>query len=146
MALLVGALLAVFSIAIVAYPFLKSRFRPGSGDPRPGAASAADLGNIYDSIRTLQLEYQLGQVPEHLYREQLRDYRLQAATALRQRMEEQASDPDWLLEQEVLTARAALRADKGGPWPCPNCRSLPGPGLRVCPECGAELGDPSRKT
>ena len=145
MALLVGAVLAVFSIAIVVYPFLRSRFQTRSGDGRPGADSAAELGNIYDSIRTLQLEYQLGQVPDHLYREQLRDYRLRAAAALRQRMKDQASAPDWLLEQEVLTVRAVLRAAEGGPTACPNCGSLPGPGLTVCPECGAELGNPSRK-
>ena len=142
---LVGALVAVFSVAIVAYPFLKSRVRDGSGDGRPGTNSATELGNLYDAIRTLQLEYQVGRVPGNLYREHLREYRLQAATALRRRMEEQASAPEWLLEQEVLAARAVLRATDGGPKPCPNCRSLPGPGMRVCPECGTELGDPSQE-
>lgn len=143
---LVGAVLAVFSIAIVAYPFLKSRLWAGSGDGGPGTDSATELGNIYDAIRTLQLEYQLGQVPDNLYREHLRDYRLQAAATLRRRMEGQASAPEWLLEQEVLAARAVLRAANGGPGPCPNCRSLPGPGLSVCPECGAELGVQSLET
>lgn len=145
MTLLIGAVLAVFSIAIVAYPFLKARLRAGSGDGRPGTDSATELGNIYDAIRTLQLEYQLGQVPDNLHREHLRDYRLQAAAALRQRMKDLASAPDWLLEQEVLAARAVLLATNGGPRPCPSCRSLPGPGLRVCPECGTELGDQSRE-
>ena len=146
MTLLVGAVLAVFSIAVVAYPFLKSRLRAGSGDGRPGTDSATDLANIYDAIRTLQLEYQLGQVPDNLYRGHLRDYRLQAAASLRQRMMERASAPDWLLEQEVQAARAVLRVTNGGPRPCPSCRSLPGPGLRVCPECGTELGYRSRET
>ena len=144
MILLVGAVLAVFSIAIVAYPFLKSRLRAGSADGRPGADSATELGNIYDAIRTLQLEYQLGQVPDNLYREYLRDYRFQAAATLRRGMEDRASAPDWLFEQEVLAARADLRATNRGPRPCPSCRSLPGPGLKVCPECGTELGDQSR--
>ena len=139
---IVGALMAVFSIAVVAYPILKSRLRAGPGDGPPDVDSATDLGNIYDSIRTLQLEYQLGQVPDNLYREYLRGYRLQAAATLRRRMEEEARAPDWLFEQEVLAARAVLRATKGGPRPCPNCRSLTNPGLRVCPECGAELVDP----
>ena len=144
MTLLVGAVLAVFSIAIIAYPFLKSRLRAGSGDGRPSADSATELGNIYDAIRTLQLEHQLGHVTDNLYREHLRDYRLQAAATLRQRMENRAGAPDWLLEQEVLAARTVLRAASGGPMPCPNCRSLPGPGLRVCPECGNELEDQSQ--
>ena len=142
MALVIGALLAVFSIAIIVYPFLRSRLGAGAGNDEPSAESAAELGNTYDRIRTLQLEYQLGQVPEHLYREQLREYRLQAAAALRRQAEEHASSPDWLLEQEILAARAGLRSEHGRPAACPNCRSLPSPGLKVCPECGAELGSP----
>ena len=142
MALVIGALLAVFSIAIVVYPFLRSRLGNGTGGDEPSPDSAAELGNTYDRIRTLQLEYQLGQVPEHLYREQLREYRLQAADALRRQAEEQAASPDWLLEQEILAARAGLRSQQGGPAACPNCRSLPSPGLKVCPECGADLGNP----
>ena len=141
MALVVGALLAVFSIAIVVYPFLRSRLGHGPGNDEAAAEPAAELGNAYDRIRTLQLEYQLGQVPEHLYREQLREYRLQAAEALRRQAEEQEASPDWLLEQEILAARAGLRSDQGRPAACPNCRSLPGPGLKVCPECGADLGN-----
>ena len=128
MAILVGAALAVFSIAIAIYPFLKPRLWARSDDRRAGDGLAGlDLETIYDAIRTLQLEYQLGQIPENLYREQLRGYRTQAAAALRQRINERAGPPDWLLEQEILVARAALAGTGGGPRPCPNCRSLPGP-------------------
>lgn len=92
MILLLGAALAVLSIAVVVYPFLKSRSlrHPGvpgdevgarHGVPLPGAL---DLESIYSAIRTLQLEYQLGQVPEAVYQEQLRAYRLEAAAALLQ--------------------------------------------------------------
>ncbi len=140
MALLVGAALAVFSVAVVVYPFLKPRLRARGDGPRAGAGLAGlDLETIYDAIRTLQLEYQLGQIPENLYREQLRGYRVQAAAALRRSMNERAGPPDWLMEQEVMVARAALRGAGGGPRSCPNCRSLPGPGMAVCPECGAKL-------
>ena len=143
--MVVGTLLAAFCIAIVAYPFLRSRLGHSPGKDEPAAESAAELGNTYDRIRTLQLEYQLGQVPEHLYREQLREYRLQAAIALRRQAEEQEASPDWLLEQEILAARAGLRSEQRRPAACPNCRSLPGPGLKVCPECGTELGNPWRQ-
>ena len=140
MALLVGAALALFSIAIVVYPFLRRRFRFGTGRPKSEVRpTAPELDAIYDAIRTLQLEYQLGRVPEYLYREQLQSYRVQAATALRQEMTEQTSDLERLFEQEVLVARAVLRSVNGGPRPCPNCRSLPGPELTLCPECGAQL-------
>ena len=147
MALIVGAVLAVFSVAIVVYPFLKHRVRltrsrlsrtggqPAVADPAP-----PELESLYDAIRTLQLEYQLGKVPEYLYREQLRGYRVQSAAALRQRAEDRSGAPDWLLEQEVLLARAALQGTDSGPRPCPNCRSLAVPGMVVCPECGTSLG------
>ncbi len=142
MALVIGTLLALFCIAIVAYPFYKTRLGAGAGDDDPSGERAGELGDIYDRIRTLQLEYQLGHVPEHLYREQLREYRVQAAAALRRQVQEQAAAPGWLLEQEVLDARGGLRSEQGGATTCPNCRTLPGPGLRVCPECGTELEAP----
>ena len=144
MALILGALLAAFSIAVVAYPFLKSRLQARPGDRGLYAYGVTELENIHDAIRTLQLEYQLGQVPETVYREHLRDYRLQAATTLRQRMKDQAGPPDWLLEQEVLVARATRRVTNGGPRPCPGCRSLLSTEMRVCPECGAQLESPSQ--
>ncbi len=141
MALIVGAALAVFSVAILAYPFLKSRMSPGNdGLVSAGSAADSELDPIYDAIRTLQLEYQLGRVPEYLYREQLQGYRVQAAVLLRQGVADRSGSPDWLLEQEVLLARATLRQTGGGPRPCPNCRSLAGPELVLCPECGAALG------
>ena len=143
MAFLVGAALAVFSVAIVLYPFLKSRprTRPERAEDG-GAAAPPELEPIYDAIGTLQLEFELGKVPEHLYREQMRGYRVQAAAVLRQRLADRSGTPGWLLEQEVLLARAALRGVNGGPRFCANCRALPGPDMVVCPECGAELGGP----
>ena len=95
MMLLVGAVLAVLSIAIVVYPFLK-KSRAGvqpdvshdSVGAPPMGPGVADLELVYEAIRTLQLEYQLGKVPEEEYQEQLRAYRLQAAVALRRAAQE----------------------------------------------------------
>ena len=140
MTLIVGAVLALFSLVIVAYPFLKFRMRAqGSHGPAITGAAPPELEPVYDAIRTLQLEYQLGKVPENLYREQLTGYRLQAASILRQRVEDREGAPEWVLEQEVLVSRAALRGTDGGPRACPNCRSLVSPELVACPECGANL-------
>ena len=140
MAWVVGAALAVFSILVVAYPFLRSRLWSRTGLPRSRARpTVLELEAIYDAVHTLQLEYQLGRIPENLYREQLQGYRLQAAAALRQGTTEEPGALDWLLEQEVLVARAALRIADGGPRPCPNCRSLSAAGMTRCPECGAQL-------
>jgi hypothetical protein len=141
MTLIVGAVLALFSLAIVAYPFLKSRLRVVDFHESPAVTATAppELEPVYDAISTLQLEYQLGKIPENLYQEQLMAYRLQAATLLRQRFQENAGAPEWMLEQEVLLSRAALREPQGGPRSCPNCRSLVSPELAVCPECAAKL-------
>ena len=140
MAWIVGAALALFSIVVVVYPFLRSRLRSGTSwrrsDARP---TTPELQAIYDAVHTLQLEYQLGRIPQNMYREQLQSYRFQAAAALRKAMTDGPGAQDWLLEQEVLVARAALRSSNGGPRPCPNCRSLPEIEMTRCPECGAQL-------
>jgi hypothetical protein len=112
MSLLLGAALAILSIAVVVYPFLKSRGRrqPGASGQEAGA-SVTELESIYESIRTLELEHQLGKVEEAAYQEQLRAYRWQAAEALRQQIPERdhrLRDADWQLEQEILSARGAL--------------------------------------
>ena len=139
-ALVVGAVLAAFSIAVLAYPFLRSRLRSvRSGPQDKSGPGAPELENIYDAVRTLQLEFQLGRIPENLYREQLRSYRLQAAAVLKQEMTENTGPPGQLLEQEVLAARAALRSANGSPAPCPNCGSAPAAEMTNCPECGASL-------
>ena len=136
--------MAVFSLAIVIHPFLRSRIRSRArGEGNAAGPASPELEPIYDAIHTLQLEYQLGKIPNNLYQEQLRGYRLQAASVLRQQVEDGAGAPDWVLEQEVLVARAALRGKDGGPRPCPSCRSLAAPGLAVCPECGNSLVRPA---
>ena len=139
MGFVVGAALALFSVAIVAFPFLKSRWRTwGEGPVAAAVPEAPELEPIYEAIRTLRLEHELGHVPDQLYREQLQGYRLQAATALRQRDRERDGDPGWSLEQEVLAARAALRGAGGVSTPCPNCGADSVPGDGGCPECGAK--------
>ncbi len=122
MAVLIGALLAILVIGVVLYPFIKTRFRPS---PRPSATPLPPVGEglrvrvtreaIYEEIRTLQLEYELGSIEESEYRQQLRSYRLQAASALRdqERLEQEL---DRLLEEEILAARAPSHA----PEPLPN--------------------------
>ena len=139
MGFVVGVVLALFSVAVVAFPFLKSRWRTWGDDPIAAASpEAPEVESIYEAISTLRLEHEVGQVPEQLYREQLQAYRVQAATALRQQVREQEGDPDWAMEQDVLAARAALRAAGGVSAPCPSCGAGPGPGGGGCPECGAE--------
>lgn len=142
MALLVAAALVILSVAIVLYPFMKLRSRSRPEGREDGADfSGPDLESILESIGTLQLEHQLGKVPEDDYQRQLRSYRLGAAAVLQlknQRVDGEAGDPDWLLEQEILVARAALGVVNGANSVCPNCSASLGAGVLDCPECGAK--------
>ena len=175
MALILGTILALLSIAVAVFPFVQrrrfglaeeagapretreTRETPGQGDQGGLPETEADtpgLESIYDAIQTLQLERELGNIPEGLYREQLNGYRLQAAVALREQTRSQvlASGPtidagqpfsaDWALEEEIRVARAGLRREIGDAVRCPNCAAPVPAGAELCPECGVELTDP----
>ena len=143
MAVIVCLALALLSIGVVVYPFWRRRSAPADAQPENTSSgvvqSEADLNAVYDAIRTLQLEHQLGNIPLGLYREQLQDYRLQAAAILRDQAEAAARDEEWLLEQDVGLARAALGYTNGAATQCPNCGAPVAPDWRECPECSAEL-------
>ncbi len=119
MALIIGTILALLSIAVAVYPFVRHRSgAPGDANTpevetsRPRGAADTDgpdtptLDSIYAAIHTLQLERELGNIPEGLYREQLDDYRRQAAVALREQALAQAAGSDRALEEEIRAARA----------------------------------------
>ena len=126
MALVIGTVLALLSVAVAIYPFARRRLGWDKADntaetaaagveTEPGADTAS-LADLYAAIRTLQLERELGSIPEQLYREQLNDYRIQAALALRQQEQaagspgiEPAAPGDAELEIEIQAARVGLR-------------------------------------
>lgn len=138
MILLVAAALVLLSVGVVAYPFLKNRFPSTPKDKlEDTGTSSSEVEAALDAIRTLQLEHQLGNVPEELYQEQLRDYRVQAAASLRKQVEGVAKDADRDLEQEIMLVRlgAAVGTDAGAP--CPACGAVFKDGNVVCGACGA---------
>ena len=143
MAVIVCLALALLSIGVVVYPFWRRLAAPATAPPEALSPdlvhSEADLNAVYDAIRTLQLEHQLGNIPLGLYREQLQDYRLQAAAILRDQAETAARDDEWLLEQDVGLARSALSYTNGAAIQCPNCGAPAAQEWRECPECSAEL-------
>ena len=78
-----GAVLAVFSFAVVGYAFIRGRQPlPDAGAPETDDQALAD---IFDAITTLDLEYQLGRMPEEDFQAHFQSYRTQAATVLRDR-------------------------------------------------------------
>ena len=161
-AIVAGVVLAVFSLVMVAHSFFRgspasSVQAQSSLTPPPVGDDSVGLDSIYDSIDTLELEYQLGNLPEDQYREQLRAYRLEAAAAIRAQLEQGAAPPELLLEQEVLTARAEIRStqtsdggvsDPAGGWrACPQCDAPVPAALGMsggsCPHCGAPVQNKS---
>ena len=120
MAVLIGVLLAILVIAVVVYPFVKARFQPRypltDASPAPAGLwpDRVDPGGretmIYEEIRTLQLEHELGSIDESEYEEQLRAYRLQAAATLREQ-ERTQQEIDLLMEKEIMAAREAIRSE-----------------------------------
>lgn len=130
MSLIIGTILALLSLGVAVYPFVRRRLGLDKA-ARAAAAGGTDsaetetesgpdtaaLTDIYAAIRTLQLERELGRIPEGLYQEQLNDYRLQAALALRRQEQESAAAAsagnDAALESEIQAARAGLRRAAG---------------------------------
>ena len=114
MFLLLAAALVVLSSGVLIYPFLRGRFQSEDGERVPVPVMGG-VEDILDAIRTLHLEYQLGNVPEEQYREELQAYRVQAAAMLRDRMELPTQAAAMELEREVSMAR--LSAEETGPSP-----------------------------
>ncbi len=140
-ALIIAAALAALIAVILVYPFLKPRLRPRPGEEEAGPDPvSSELEPIYDAIRTLQLEYQLGKVPEPLYRDQLSGYRLQAADVLRRQAEAQADAKLRVPEQEGRPAPTPSLATDGPELQCSNCGAVVDPGLTACPGCGVAPG------
>ena len=135
--LVVAGMLAFLCVIAVLHPFL----RRGSSDDvgvtdSDTATGYAELESLLDSIQTLQLEHQVGNVPEDAYREQLLAYRLEAASLLRRIDESRTLDPEQDLERQVLLARLASKGVNGAGPVCAGCGApLPGEG-EPCPACG----------
>jgi hypothetical protein len=114
MPVLIGALLALLVVGVVLYPFVKRRFgvaSPSGGRPGDTAGPAAwrlRREEIYESIRGLQLEYEIGGVEETDYRERLRAYRVQAAAVVREQ-ELAEREVERLVERDVRALRGAGR-------------------------------------
>ena len=145
-AILVGAALACFGLAMVAYSFIRGS-EPEDDAPVPRSQTDADgvgLDSLLDSVDTLELEFQLGNVPEGQYLQHLESYRLQIAALVMEQLENGIASPELELERDVLLARSRVN----GSWrSCPRCDApLPGAlgengASLACPHCGASLDD-----
>ena len=89
---------ALLIVGAVAWPLLSGRWRATGNAPDPSDAdgeapeSTAALEDVYDAIRTLQMEHSLGRVHDEDFREQLNQYRRQAAEIMRDLDQEVGDD------------------------------------------------------
>ncbi len=79
---------ALLIVGAVAWPFLAGRWRAAgrvqeSPDASVAASGNAALEDVYEAIRTLQMEHSLGRIDDDDFREQLDQYRLRAAQIMR---------------------------------------------------------------
>lgn len=137
--ILFGALLAVFSVTAVGYSFIRGRQPQSANNPTSSEADDQALADIFDAITTLDLEFQLGRLPEEQFQDQFQAYRLQAATVLRDQLEAGRGDPAWVLEQEILLARGQQESGDGRVVACPDCSAAVLESASNCPHCGTEM-------
>ena len=112
MGLTIGILLGLFSLVVLALPFLRKERAGGLHTDNTG--TAGDLRekriSIYHEIRTLENDLNLGQVSPQDYERRLQDYRLRAAKLLME--EEEMQQVDLELEEEINLRRNNGRNSK----------------------------------
>ena len=90
---------ALLILGVVAWPLVARRRRQNDATTEPAPAdttpaSATALEDVYEAIRTLQMEHSLGRVSDTDFREQLDEYRRQAAVILRDMDRESGEERD----------------------------------------------------
>lgn len=110
MAVFLSVLLGLFCIGVVVYPFFKNRYFPNISDALIGSTdSTSELDNIFRSIRTLQLEYRMGNISEEAFNTELDQYRNDAATCIQQMETDRSSELETGVEHEIALARLRLQ-------------------------------------
>ena len=85
MQLVLAIAVALLIVGVVAWPLLVKRRRPAAerADHDSPLDDSGSLESVYEAIRTLQMEHSLGRISDADFREQLDEYRRQAAVILR---------------------------------------------------------------
>ena len=93
---------------------------------------------IYEEVRGLRLDYDLGQIREKEYETRFQGHRLRAATLLRQQL--QLETWSQRLEEEVQTLWESPTESNAMPL-CSKCMEPMPKGLDQCPSCGTQPTD-----
>ncbi|MDA0989060.1 MAG: hypothetical protein O2783_08100 [Chloroflexi bacterium] len=146
---LIGLLITLVSIALLARPILRrvqttsgsSSLLDSQGDSR-GDGVQWQRQQVYDEIKTLILDYELGNIPPEEYNEKLGTYRLQAASLLRQQ-ELLLHESRYLvdeMEDEVLALRISWGTVKEVTT-CGECGGERDLNAALCPRCEFQSED-----
>ena len=154
MAIFIGIALALLSIGVCVYPFLKFRssrvFLQEPAAPEPDAGPT--LESINDAMNTLNLEFQLGNIPQGLFLEQMNDYQAHLQQIMRRQSLVRSQSVDQALEWQITVEVNQLR--KGGlrrrrrgrrtyrpplVRTCSSCGAPLNPALTQCPVCSVQL-------
>ena len=143
MAFFLGLSFAFLAILLLAWPVLRrSRAAPNTVPSQdPLSEVALRRSRIYDDIKTLVLDHELGNIPDQEYEEKLAAYRIDAARAIRdqeQLHQAQASLEDDL-EREVLELRRSWGSVKETTI-CAVCGREVDAVADLCPRCELPLG------
>lgn len=137
MAIAFGLVLALFSIFILVLPFIRGQRR----GPQTSIPEALEEGRqrreaIYEEIKALRLEYELGRIDEDEYKRQHRTLRLQAANLIRDEelAENDISRLQQTLEEEIIAFRRSQGSAETGSR-CLECGKTAAPGAELCSEC-----------
>lgn len=138
MALFLGLMLALISIAVLALPMLRrEQIAPHSASaPAPLQEVQWRHQQVYDEIKTLILEYDLGNVPPDEYEERMGSHRLRAADLLRQQelLLHEATSLEKEMEDRVLALRVSWGTVKEVTV-CGRCGGERDLQAIVCPRC-----------
>ncbi len=160
----IGALLLLgIAIGAVAWPLVQERRSQGRDEPAVDALTEADplvelvaqRDAIYQAIRELRFDHQVGKVSDADFQAFDSHLRGNAAAVLRQIDALKKAEADPALDASLEAEIAALRQVNGSgplsavqPAPagkaalnfCPQCGQRVQPGNRFCGKCGAVLG------
>jgi len=116
---LIVTLLAIFVVAMVAYPFFR-RSDPSGGPDGSQSTLAAEKRRreeMYQEIRALQMEFQLGTLEEPEYRRQVQLCRMEAARSIRA---EELSLLDMEMEERIFSSRISAIGEASPAHPVPE--------------------------
>ena len=138
-----GLVFAFFAILVLAWPILRrTRSAPGPVAPPDALSEVAQRrARIYEDIKTLALDYELGNVPAEEYNAKLAAFRLEAARALRD--QEQLHQAQATLEDDLEREALELRRSWGSVTEtilCEVCGKEVAASAALCPRCELPLG------